>query len=114
MNAAAAKSQTTPSISATTTTRRAQPPQSQVDAGAAKKAPGERVPAFPLTAKITILKDANPKRPGTQAHTKWGLYMNCKTVGDVVEAFKAAKYPRRKAMSALRWDSSHEFIKITQ
>lgn len=68
--------------------------------------------SFPEDARITVIATANPKRPGTKAFTKWGFYAKSKTVGQFVAAMIAAKYPRRRAMSALRWDSGHGFIKI--
>lgn len=68
--------------------------------------------SFPETARIVVVATANPKRPGTKAHAKWAFYAKAKTVGDLVKAFAAAKYPRRRAMSALRWDSGHGFIKV--
>lgn len=82
---------------------------------AAKSAPVKVAVArvsFPDDAKITVIASANPKRPGTKAHTKWGFYSKAKTVGAFVAAMTAAKFPRRRAMSALRWDSGHGFIKI--
>lgn len=71
-----------------------------------------RPPAFPLSAKITIVSEANPKRAGTKAYSKWDLYKGCKTVEDVVKAFEKANLPRRKAMSAIRWDSQHKHIQV--
>lgn len=71
-----------------------------------------RKPNFPETAKILVVASENPKRAGSKAHAKWALYKGAKTVADVIAAFAKAKYPRRRAMSALRWDSGHGFIKI--
>lgn len=81
-------------------------------------APSEKK-SFPLTARIVVVATANPKRPGTKAAAKWPLYATAAsgkkggaTVADVIAAFVAAKFPRRRALSALRWDSAHGFIKI--
>ena len=78
----------------------------------ARTAVVERTPAFPLTAAITVVATANPKRPGTKAAVKWEYYKGAKTVADVVENFKKANLPRRKAMSAIRWDSEHGHITV--
>ena len=79
-----------------------------------------KVRSFPDSAVITLKVMANPKRPGTKAAAKWPLYEKAKelskdgiiTVGNVVAAFVAAKYAKRRALSALRWDSGHGFIEI--
>lgn len=76
------------------------------------KTPVERQPAFPLSAAITVVADANPKRPGTKAADKWEYYKGCKTVADVVAAYAKRDLPRRKAMSAIRWDSEHGHITV--
>jgi hypothetical protein len=85
-------------------------------------APGVRGPSFPDSAKIVVLTDHNPKRPGTIAARKFDLYKvalaDAKrhrrdlTVGDYVAAVLGASMPRRKAMSNLRWDTAHGFIRI--
>ena len=68
--------------------------------------------AFPDTAKIVVVSEANPKRPGTKAHAKWALYKGCKTVAEVIAAFVAKGHAKRRALSALRWDEGHGFIEI--
>ena len=72
----------------------------------------DRKPSFPLTAKITVVSTACPKRPGTKAAAKWPLYDGVKTVADVVAAFKKAGHAGRRAMSALRWDAARGYVKI--
>ena len=76
---------------------------------------------FPDNALIVVVSTTNPKRPGTKAHGKWGLYDEAKklskdgtiTVGNMIQAFANAKWPKRRALSALRWDSQHGFIEVT-
>lgn len=81
-------------------------------AAPAPVAPTAERKAIPLTAKITVVASANPKRPGTKAAAKWPLYVGCKTVADLVKVFVAKGYPKRRAFSALRWDSGRGFIKL--
>lgn len=73
---------------------------------------GFRPAKFALNSTITVVATANPKRPGTKAHRKWPLYTGCATVADVIQAFVKAGWPKRRALSALRWDSGHGFIEI--
>jgi hypothetical protein len=73
---------------------------------------GFRPPKFPLNARITLLIAYNPKRPGTIAAAKFPLYNGVSTVSELIEAFRKAGYPKRRAYSALRFDSSRGFIKI--
>lgn len=89
----------------------AQKPAAKATTAPAAK-PAVQARSFPDTAKITVVAETNPKRPGTKAHAKWQLYAKAKTVGDVIAAFVAAKHPKRRALSALRWDEAHGFIKI--
>lgn len=76
--------------------------------------PGPDRKTFPLSARIVVIAEANPKRAGSKAAAKFPLYAANKdgTVAGLIEAFRAAGYPKRKALSALRWDSGHGFIKI--
>ena len=91
---------------------RTAPTNAEASQGAAARVSRARVAPFPDEATITILSENNPKRAGTKAYSKWDLYKNCRTVGDVVAAFAKAKHPKRMAYSALRWDSQHKFIEI--
>jgi hypothetical protein len=75
---------------------------------------GFRPAKFALNSTITVVATANPKRPGTKAHSKWPLYGGCKTVADVIAAFLKAGWKKRNALSALRWDSGHGFIEINE
>lgn len=95
-----------------TTAARPAPSASKTEAKAPAKAAVARPPAFPLSAKITVVSETNPKRAGTKAYSKWDHYKNAKTVEDVVKAFEKAGHPRRKAMSAIRWDSQHGHIRV--
>ena len=107
---------TAPNASPGVAVTKAGPGRASRPAAAAKTqtpATKERTPAFPLTAKIEVVATANPKRPGTKAAEKWGFYKGCKTVEDVVKVFAKNDLPRRKAMSAIRWDSEHGHITVT-
>ena len=55
-------------------------------------------------AKITLLVETNPKREGSAAHGRFGLYKT----GMTVAAFLAAGGTR----SDLRWDSARNFVRI--
>lgn len=94
------------------TPARHSPTNAEASQGAAGRVSRARIAPFPDEATITVLSENNPKRAGTKAYSKWDLYKNCETVGDVVDAFAKAKHPKRMAYSALRWDSQHKFIKI--
>lgn len=84
------------------------------DGSAAPKAPAEkkdRAPRqsnfsklYPEASKITLLAEANPKRPGTKAHETFALYGKSATVGDFLKA--GGFY------QALSWDVGHGFVKV--
>ncbi len=82
-----------------------------------KPAAGFRPAAFAPTARLTIVSDQCPKRPGTKAHEAWTCYHDAKgkplsTVEQVLARFKEKGHSQRYARSALRWDTQHGFIKI--
>lgn len=53
---------------------------------------------------IKVLVSENPKRPGTEAHKRWGLYAKCKTVGAFLE--------KGGLQINLRDDASHDYIEV--
>ena len=55
------------------------------------------------TTKITIVTD-NPKRKGSQAHSRFAKYMKARTVG---EYLKLGGTP-----ADLRYDTNKDFVKI--
>lgn len=59
---------------------------------------------FALTAKITVLAKANPKRKGSKAEKQFNLYKS----GQTVEQALKAGVPWRD----IRWDSEQKFIKV--
>jgi hypothetical protein len=70
----------------------------------AKKAkPAKKLP-FPETAKIKILVDENPKRPGSKGAARFDQYRNGMTVAAALEAGITAK--------DLVWDVDHKFVSI--
>lgn len=78
----------------------------------APKAPKEpKVPresnfkkVYPDNAVINVLCNANPKRPGTNAHETFALYAANKTVGEFIKA--GGFY------AALSWDVGHGFLRV--
>lgn len=77
-----------------------------------EKAPAEpKVPresnfkkVYPDNAVIHVLAQANPKRPGTNAHSTFALYAASKTVGEFIKA--GGFY------AALSWDVGHGFLRV--
>lgn len=61
---------------------------------------------FPLSGKITLLVDKNPKRPGSAAYDRFAQYESGMTVGTALEAGVLPE--------DLRWDTKHSFIKIEE
>lgn len=59
---------------------------------------------YPLHAKVTILCDGNPKRPGTLAHKNFELYPKCETVGECLD--KGITYRQ------LDYDVQNDFIQV--
>lgn len=60
--------------------------------------------AFDPEAKIKLLVDNNPKRPGTQANAVFSLYTRGLTVGEFIAA--GGSY------DALRWDVKKKFVAV--
>lgn len=70
----------------------------------------------PETAKITLVSQVNPKRPGSKAHAAFALYVDQMTVGafcDAVDALVVGE-DSQKGMGTphLVYDAAHGFIKI--
>jgi len=61
---------------------------------------------YPLTAKILVVAESNPKRSGTLAYEEFELYKKAKTVGDYVKMGGQLAY--------LNYDAKRKFIKITE
>jgi hypothetical protein len=59
---------------------------------------------YPDAAVITVLAAANPKRPGSKAHSTFSLYKTGMAVG---EFLKAGGY-----YAALSWDVGHRFVEV--
>jgi hypothetical protein len=57
-----------------------------------------------LAQVITLKVKANPKKAGSAAHERFGLYRNGMTVGRAIEAGVWA--------ADVRWDSEHGFIEL--
>ena len=115
-NAAALAAKGVPSVSAAPKADPSAPATVERTATVGPAVPGPDRKTFPLSARIVVIAEANPKRPGTKAAAKFPLYAANKagTVAGLIEAFRAAGYPKRKALSALRWDSGRGFIKIEE
>ena len=83
---------------------------------AAKAAAGAsasgRPAAYPLTARIAVLTDGNPKKPGTASYDRFALYYGAETVENYIAAVVAGGATRAKARADLRWDSARGFIAI--
>lgn len=55
----------------------------------------------------------NPKNKGSRANAIFALYRDGQTVAEFVEAVVAAGFPRKRASSAIRWDSARKFITLS-
>ena len=83
--------------------------------GAAKKGATKRaavgvksVQGYPLTSRLEVLVDENPRNAGSAAHKRFETYKSCKTIGDY-----AKKWPV-KARQDIVWDLERKFIKVTK
>lgn len=81
---------------ATATTRRVVPP--------APRRGGLQLPLHSDEQVITLVIDKNPKREGSDAQYRFGLYRNGMTVRDYLNA--------GGTRDDLRWDAAHGFIQI--
>lgn len=70
------------------------------------KAPAEprKIAGFPKTAKITLAVTENPKRKGSESHTRFAKYKN----GQTIEAYIAAG----GTAGDVKWDLEKGYIKI--
>jgi len=59
---------------------------------------------FDHAAKITVLAEKNPKRPGTDSHRRFALYRSGMTVADY--------FAKGGSAPDLLWDLHHKFIKL--
>ena len=80
-------------------------------AGASASASG-RPAAYPLAARIAVLTDGNPKKPGTASYDRFALYYGAETVENYIAAVVAGGGTRAKARADLRWDSARGFVTI--
>lgn len=64
------------------------------------------------TAVITVLVEANPKRPNTKAHAKFECYTQGMTVGEFCDAVDANEEIKGGATSNLVYDAQHGLISI--
>jgi hypothetical protein len=53
----------------------------------ATRAPRRHLPTlYPLATKLDVAVEGNPKRKGTQAHSRFEKYIKCSSVDDAIEA----------------------------
>jgi hypothetical protein len=51
------------------------------------RAPRRHLPTlYPLSSKLSVAVEGNPKRKGTQAYARFEKYFNCSNVDDAIEA----------------------------
>lgn len=95
-----------------------QPPKAPVaDPGAARVG----ATTLDLTQQLHLLKETNPKRPGSRAHGTFDVYFHLvndteaetvPTGADFVDAMVEAGYTRKLALSTLHWDIDHGFVRL--
>jgi hypothetical protein len=61
---------------------------------------------------ITMLVDKNPKNGDTASSRKFALYRNGMMVAEYIEAVVKSGQKKGKAISGIRWDLAHGFIKV--
>ena len=71
-----------------------------------------RPAAHATTARIAVLTDGIPKKPGTASYERFALYYTAETVADYIAAVVASGGTRAKARADLRWDQERGFITI--
>lgn len=65
-----------------------------------------------LAGKIVVLSEGNPKRAGSRSYTTFSLYSTVATGEEYVAALVAQGFTRKLALSTLRWDIGHEYIRL--
>jgi hypothetical protein len=84
-----------------------------------EKAPSNRVKlakTYPEDAKLEVLVNANPKKPGSRAYAIFEFYAGSKTVGDFFVATAEYVAPSGKKQPGtygdITYDVGHGFIKV--
>lgn len=84
-----------------------------------EKAPSNRVKlakTYPEDAKLTLLQEANPKKPGSRAYQIFEFYRKAATVGDFFVATAEYVAPSGKKQPGtygdITYDVGHGFIKV--
>lgn len=70
---------------------------------------------YPEDAKLEVLVDANPKKPGSRAHAVFEFYRTSATIADFFIATKDVTVNGKKAPGTygdITYDVGHGFIKI--
>lgn len=84
-------------------------PTTEAVVAEAPKADAKKVKYAPLTvvtpnAVITMVQDANPKKPGSDSHGRWAKYMReGVTVAELGALYKANNLPANWATLDVRW-----------
>lgn len=106
-----------PAVKAALKPSKAAPVEAEAEAGAAPAPKGRGPRGVTEDAVITVLVEANPKRPNSKAHRVFELYENGMTVGAFCDAAAASTDAEGKSDSdyatpCLVYDSAHGFISI--
>lgn len=70
---------------------------------------------YPEDAKLEVLTNTNPKKPGSAAYEIFKFYADAKTVGDFFAAtadFKVNDKPRPGTYADITYDVGHGYIKV--
>lgn len=92
--------------------------EAKADAPAKEKAPSSRAKLskqYPEDAKLTLLAESNPKKPGSAAHGIFEFYKNAATVGDFFAASANFEHNGKKrpgSYADITYDVGHGYIKV--